>query len=179
MNNNYSWSSDFQKLFSRAVKNYRAGQNRAETLFGDEDRRFLSAIGASTQEITDFVEDFCRDGEPDFELTLLITAVRRDYFLVEQKGKPSGRTIEMSQLPPKDASLDGIAWLPRIIRKAEAKLRGEMPPELMYGCGGDRPFLKSVNVHPADFLRVVWATKGDDGKILKYVRQESSNKSRT
>ena len=177
--NNYNWSADFQKLFSRAVENFRAGRNRAGTLFTPEDQAFLASIGASAPEIFDFVEDFCRDGEPDFELVLLITAARRDYFLVEQKGKRTGKTIDLSQLPPKDAALGGIGWLPRIIQKAQAKLRGEMPPELMYGCGGDRPFLRSVNVHPADFLRVVWALKGDSQKILDYVKQESSNKTRS
>ena len=34
--------------------------------------------------------------------------------------------------------IDGIAWLPRILVKARLKLRGEMPADLMYGCGGDR-----------------------------------------
>jgi hypothetical protein len=40
----------------------------------------------------------------------------------------------------------------------------------MYGCGGDRRFLKEHDIHPADFLRMVWATEGDHGKILTFVR---------
>ncbi|MDB6028134.1 MAG: hypothetical protein JWM68_4357 [Verrucomicrobiales bacterium] len=41
----------------------------------------------------------------------------------------------------------------------------------MYLCGGDRPFLKSVNVEPADFLRVVWSAGDDNQKVIDYVRQ--------
>ena len=55
---------------------------------------------------------------------------------------PTGHTVDMEQLPAKAAQVDGIAWLPRIIAKARAKLRGEMPPDLMYDCGGDRDFLE-------------------------------------
>ena len=67
--------------------------------------------------------------------------------------------------------MDGIAWLPRLIVKARAKLRGEMPPELMYGCGGDRPFLRGVNIHLADFLRVVWAAGEDDRRVVEHVKR--------
>ncbi len=76
----------------------------------------------------------------------------------------------MAALPAKDAELEGIPWLPRLIDKAEAKLRGEMPADLMYDCGGDRQFFKKHDRHPADFLRVTWAAKGDARKILRYVR---------
>ena len=65
----------------------------------------------------------------------------------------------------------GFAWLPRQIVKARAKLRGEMPAELMYCCGGDRAFFKKVNIDPSDFLRVVWAAREDDHKIIEYVKQ--------
>ena len=63
------------------------------------------------------------------------------------------KTFGMKDLPSMGASLGGFRWLPRLMAKAHAKLRGEMPPELMYGCGGDRPFLKQLGIHPADFLK--------------------------
>ena len=66
--------------------------------------------------------------------------------------------------------MDGIPWLPRIIKKAEAKLRGEMAPDLMYGCGGDRNFFREHRLNPADFLRHVWAADGDEAKVLAYVK---------
>jgi hypothetical protein len=59
-----------------------------------------------------------------------------------------------------------------LIVKARAKLRGEMPTELMYGCGGDRAFLRKTGIHPADFLRVTWAAGEDDRKIVAYVQSK-------
>ncbi|TLD70649.1 hypothetical protein FEM03_10040 [Phragmitibacter flavus] len=63
-----------------------------------------------------------------------------------------------------------MPWLPRIIAKAEAKLRGEMDPDIMFGCGGDRAFLSEVGIHPADFLRMIWAAKGDQDRVVKFVK---------
>jgi len=82
----------------------------------------------------------------------------------------------MDKLPPKDAQLGGIEWLPRIIEKAHAKLRGEMPPELMYCCGGDRAFLREHGIHPADFLREVWAAGDDVQRILSFVRKSATDR---
>jgi hypothetical protein len=165
------WASDFHRVYDRAVAKYRAGIRQASELFDRAESEFLSAIGCSAQEVYDFAEDWCRAGEPSPETVLLITSVRRDYFLYVQKGIPSGHVISLEGLPPKNAELNGYAWLPRIIVKARAKLRGEMPPQLMYGCGGDRPFLRQINVHPADFLREVWATGEDDERIVRFVER--------
>ena len=40
-----------------------------------------------------------------------------------------------------------------------------MDPDIMFGCGGDRAFLSEHNIHPADFLREVWAAKGDSAQV--------------
>jgi hypothetical protein len=40
----------------------------------------------------------------------------------------------------------------------------------MYCCGGDRRFFRTHDVHPADFLRFVWSAKGNEDKILAYVK---------
>ncbi len=167
----YHWTSQFQEIYQHGLKAYRGGIARPGKMFDPVQKEALASIGCSTQELFDFVEDCVNCGEPDYEFALLVTAVRRDYFLTVQKGVPSGRVLDMSQLPPKQAAVAGIAWLPRLIEKARVKLRGEMPPELMYGCGGDRPFLESVNVHAADFLRVVWAAGEDNERVVKYVRE--------
>jgi hypothetical protein len=66
--------------------------------------------------------------------------------------------------------VDGIAWLPRLIAKARLKLRGEMPPDLMYGCGGDRPFLRSVNLTLPQFLELVRDAGNDDRRIIDAVK---------
>ncbi len=174
--NNYDWPDTFRKIYDQAVKNYRAGSRTAASLFNATEIAFLASIGCTAQELFDFVEDGSRGGDPTYDTVLLITAVRRDYFLTVQHGKLSTTVIDMDDLPPKSAELGGIAWLPRIIEKAKAKLRGEMPPDLMYGCGGDRPFLRGKNIHLADFLRYVWATDGDPKKVLEYVKRQSGAK---
>ena len=110
----------------------------------------------------------------DAETALLITAVRRDYFLVEQNSTWSTKTLNVDDLPAKDAQLGGVAWLPRVIQKAKGRLRGELPDNLMYCCGGDRKFFRAHDVHPADFLRYVWAAKGNEEKILSYVKNKSA-----
>lgn len=172
---NYNWAKNFRELFEDGMDAYRGGKRDAESMFNESHRELLDGIGATAQEIFDFVED-SQYGEPGFETTLLVTAVRRDYFLVVQNGKRSERVIDMQSLPSGDDELGGIEWLPRIIAKARAKLRGEMPPELMYCCGGDRGFLREHGIHPADFLREVWAAGDDDERILKYVKQYAAQR---
>ena len=100
-----------------------------------------------------------------------MAAVRRDFFLVDQKAKVSGISITRDELPNFGEELSGIPYLPRILVKARAKLRGELDPDVMYGCGGDRNFLaKNGGIHPADFLRRVWASGGDDSKIVAWIK---------
>jgi hypothetical protein len=173
---NYNWPKVFRELFEDAMDAYRAGKRDAEAMFDRAQKQFLSEIGATPQEIFDFVEDTFHGGEPGFETALLVTATRREYFLFVQKGKPSRRVIDMDALPPKSAQLDGIEWLPRLIEKAHAKLRGEMPPDLMYCCGGDRAFLREHGIHAADFLREAWAAGEDTKRILEYVRESAGNR---
>jgi len=170
----YDWADRFRQLYDKAVERYRTGNRRAAEYFNAAEDEFLASIGCTAQELYDFAEDFCNGGEPTFGTVLLITSARRDYFVVIQKSQPDGKQISMAELPAKDAAVAGFAWLPRIIAKARAKLRGEMPPELMYGCGGDRRFLKSVGIHPADFLRHVWSAGDDDQKIIDYVKRHAA-----
>lgn len=173
---NYNWPKHFRELFEDGMDAYRAGKQQAGLMFDKEQVDLLKKIGATPQEIFDFVEDTVLGGEPGFETALLITEVRREYFLGVQKGKHSQNVIDMDKLPPKSAQLAGIEWLPRIIEKAHAKLRGEMPPDLMYGCGGDRAFLREHGIHAADFLREVWAAGQDTARILEFVRQSAADR---
>jgi len=167
---NYDWPAQFRKVYDAASQRYSKGARDPQALFSKADLEFLGSIGCSAQELFDFIDDLARYGEPDYETTLLTIAVRRDYFLLVQNGVPTGKTAAMSSLPSKTAEVDGIAWLPRLIEKARIKLRGEMPPELMYGCGGDRPFLRSMNVELAEFLRLVWICGDDNARIVQYVK---------
>ena len=120
------------------------------------------------------MEDFGDEGEPTESTALLVAAVRRDYFLVVQDGKPSDTEITANDIPSRGDEYEGMPYLQRIIAKAEAKLRGELHPNLMFSCGGDRGFLRSNgNIHPADFLRHVWAADGDIAKVHAFVLSHS------
>lgn len=164
------WKSTFSDLFLTSVEKYRSGHHQAFGLLDTQDQVFLASIGHTEQEFFDFIEDFAKGGEPTLETALDIASVRRDYFLREQNGIPSARRISMADLPSKDASVEGIGWLPRLIPKAEAKLRGEMPSDLMYGCGGDRRFFKTHQIDPAEFLRKIWAANGNAIEIITWIK---------
>ena len=168
-----TWNDTFLTLFDRCVAAYRSGNNDFETYYEPADLAFLAEIGCKTREFFDFVEDLCEDGEPSASTALLIAAVRRDYFLAVQEGAASDRVFTRDDVPTFGDELNGFAYLPRILAKARAKLRGELDPELMFGCGGDRNFLKkSGEIHPADFLRQVWAAGDDDQKLAAWVAKE-------
>lgn len=170
--NNYQWESYFVELFDACVDEYDEGNKDFESWFSDEDQDFLKSIGYREREFFDFVEDNVTSGgeAPTGTTALLIAAVRRDYLRVVQKGVTSERIVLPSELPAKTAELAGFVWLPRIIAKARAKLRGEMDPDTMYCCGGDRAFLSKHDIHPADFLHAVWAAGDNDQEIIEYVQ---------
>ena len=167
-----SWEQTFSELFQASSKKYSHGHTKAHGLVDAKGKAFLTSIGHTEQEFFDFVDDFTRGGQPTLETALKIASVRRDYFLKEQNAVPSTHVISMDDLPSKDAQVEGIDWLPRLISKAEAKLRGEMPPDLMYGCGGDRKFFKTNHIDPAEFLRKVWKAKGNKNEIIAWVKTE-------
>lgn len=168
------WAEQFRAVFAEGVKRYRAGQHDVPSFFTDEETEFLSGIGCTSQELFDFVEDYSHSGDPSFETVLLVTAVRREYLRSVQNGVTSPNQRSMDDFPPKAAEVEGISWLPRIIEKARAKLRGELPEEMMYGCGGDRPFARRNGFHLADFLRVVWSAGDDTAKIVDFVKKSAA-----
>ncbi len=168
----YSWNERFLDLFNRCREQYQRGNTNFNSWYSEEDLSFLRGIGCKPHELFDFVEDH----GPDMSAStaLLVAAVRRSYFLQVQGGKPSRLEIHREQFPPKPEALAGVPWLPRIIAKARAKLRGEMPHDIMYGCGGDRAFLTKFDIPPADFLQVVWNAGEDDQKIVDYVKSRKA-----
>jgi hypothetical protein len=175
MSDSSNWRETFGQLFDKAVERYRGGHEKAVGLVDEQGHAFLESIGYTEQEFFDFVEDFAKGGEPTREQAIAIAAVRRDYFLQVQGGRRSLKIISMTDLPSKDAEIEGIGWLPRLIPKAEAKLRGEMPPDLMYGCGGDRKFFRTNGGDPAEFLRVVWRAAGDPVAVVDWVKAKKSS----
>ena len=167
------WVEEFRTLFERKGSAYKNGIQNAEAMFSKEEGVFLRSIGATPQEIFDFVEDWCDAGVPDPETTLALTKIRRDYFFQEQQGQFPEKPISESEFPSRSASLAGLEWFPRIIEKARAKLRGELPPDLMYSCGGDRRFLHKVNIDPVEFLQTVWEAGDNVDQILRFVKDRS------
>jgi len=166
----HTWDAAFLELFSRCLKRYRAGDRDYPGYFGADELSFLDSIGYRTREFFDFVEDFAEHEDPSPSTALLVASVRRDYFRWVMKGEKSEQLVLPKDLPSRDSELGGFRWLPRILVKAQAKLRGELDPEIMYCCGGDRNFLRSHEIAPADFLRAVWAAGEDDAKVLEFVQ---------
>lgn len=168
-----TWNDHFLKLFRRCIEAYRSGNYDFESYYSGDDLSFLSSIGYKPRELFDFVEDLADESEPTESTALLIAAVRRDYLTVMQGGILSEHVISRNELPNKKEELDGIAYLPRIICKAEHKLRGELDPDIMFSCGGDRNFFRNHgDIHPADFLRHVWAADGDHQHIADFVKAQ-------
>lgn len=165
----YTFADAFRALYDKALRLYSAGRRGAETFFDTAERDFLAANGLTAQNLYDYAEDQLNGGEPGYDRALAIELVRRDYFLNVQHGRPSARALDEAALPPKDAAVDGIAWLPRLLPKTRAKLRGELPASLMYSCGGDRRFFKEHDIHPAEFLSLVWRHGDDDAAIVRWV----------
>jgi len=168
-----TWNDQLLKLHRESVDKYRGGNDDFYSYFTPDDLDFLASIGYKPRELFDFVEDLVDAGEPTESTALLIASVRRDYFLTVQQGILSKREITTDELPTFGDTLENapeLAYLPRILAKARAKLKGELDPDIMFGCGGDRNFLKNNgNIHPADFLRHVWASGDSNNGIIAYV----------
>jgi hypothetical protein len=172
--NHYDFPRQFRAVYDRAVALYAGGQRGAATFFSPEEGQFLARNGLAAQNLYDYAEDHHGyAGEPGPELALAIELVRRDYFINAQQGRPSPTVIDESKLPAKTDTVRGIAWLPRLIPKAHAKLRGELPPSLMFGCGGDRRFFKEHNILPAEFLSLVWRHENQTDAIVDWVVRRS------
>ena len=166
-----TWDDRFLKIFRRCVELYRGGNDDFHSYYGADDLEFLRSMGYKPRELFDFVEDLVDEATPSESTALLVAAVRRDYFLTVQQGELSQREITSADLPTFGDTLDGMAYFPRILVKARAKLKGELDPDIMYGCGGDRNFLKNNgDIHPADFLRHVWAGGDTDEHIIRFVK---------
>lgn len=170
----FNYQDTFKRLFEKAVAQYEKGNRDKDTYFTKDEQEDIAANGWREQDFFDYAEDLIQWGEPTYEIAQSIEQVRREYFLHIMNGKPSPKRISTSELPEKSESLDGITWLPRILPKARGKLLGELPDEIMYCCGGDRNFLQTHDIHPSEFLRVVWANWDDDSSILEFVKTRSA-----
>ena len=175
----FSFPHQFQAVYEKAVALYKGGKRGGETFFNPDETRFLAANGITPQHLYDYAEDHNGyDGEPGLLQALGIELVRRDYFLNVQRGRASTTTLDETRLPAKSEAIGGITWLPRLLPKARAKLRGELPPTLMYCCGGDRKFFKEHDILPSEFLALVWRHEKEDGAIVDWVTRRRATLSR-
>lgn len=165
----FTFAQDFRRIYDKAAGLYAQGKRGADTFFTPEETAFLAANGITAQHMYDYAEDQTNYGEPGFELAVGIELIRRDYFLNVQQGKPSGVIADSDQWPSKTDSVKGIEWLPRILPKVRAKLRGELPASMMYCCGGDRRFFKTNDINPVEFLNLAWRMGDNDNAIIDWV----------
>ena len=172
----YDFTARFRTAYDLAVAQYAKGVRDASKFFDSGQTAFLAANGINAQHMYDYAEDHVGGGEPGYDNALTIEVVRRSYFLNVQGGKASTAVLDESKMPTKTDAVRGIEWLPRIIPKAKAKLRGELPASLMYCCGGDRRFFKAHDILPSEFLGLVWRHENDDAAIVDWVVKRSSGK---
>ena len=166
---NFNYQKQLVNIWERGVELYENGHTDSNTFPITDEIPFLQSIGLNKMDIFDYVEDWICEGTPDLATFLLIHDLRRDYFIEEQHGIPSKDKLNSKELPGKHEELEGILWLPRIIPKARAKLRGELPEETMFCCGGDRAFFQKNDIHPAEFLRIVKKAGSEDQIIAQWV----------
>ena len=171
----YDFPTRFLAIYGHAVALYAKGQRGASTFFDPEQAAWLAANGITAQHMYDYAEDENGGGEPGFGHALAIEVIRRDFFLNVQKGRPSTAVLDESKMPGKAEAVKGIEWLPRIIPKTKAKLRGELPETLMYCCGGDRRFFKAHDILPAEFLTLVWRNGDNDAATVDWVVARSQS----
>jgi hypothetical protein len=172
--NHYDFSAGFRAVYDRATARFARGDATPATLLSSADTAFLAANGITAQHLYDYVDDLAGYGEPSYDQAHAIELVRRDYFHNAQQSRASTVTLDPTTLPAKTAAVRGISWLPRLLPKARAKLRGELPPALMYGCGGDRAFFKQHHIHPHEFLNLVWRFEADDHAIIDWVARRQA-----
>ncbi len=158
------------RIHAEARQSYERGGREPSTLVDSDDLRILHRFGISAQFLYDCVDDLARYGEPDAQTFLTLCTIRASYFRDVLHSCPPPPVVQECELPPKTEEFDGIAWLPRIIRKAQCFLNGCLCPDIMYGCAGDRAFLARHNKTLPGFLIEVRDSKGDAMRLADYLR---------
>lgn len=162
-------TTDLMQLMSlheEAMKSYREGVRDPSRIVSPAGMETLVGFGISPVFLYDCVDDLSRYGEPAADVFVELGALRILQFRAESDAKPE---VPESELPRKSEQHCGVAWLPRIIRKAQCFLEGSLCPDVMYGCAGDRAFLKEYGATLPDFLIVVRDSGGNPDKALEFL----------
>ena len=166
------WNDSFMTLFRNAVERFHERpQTPVERFFLPDECSFLADIGYKPAEMHAYIQDYATKGDPGPSTILLIAAMRRAFFITSQRGIfGNAKPVKEEDLPSENDEFQGIPYLPRIIRKAEAKLHGTLDDNVMYYSEKDRDFLRNHgNIHPADFLQMTWTAHGDKQKMVSAV----------
>jgi hypothetical protein len=166
----YNYLDRLNAIWSACVNRYKEGRHSVDDILEHGELQFIASIGLKPIDIFDYVEDYAVEMEPGYATFAAICSVRRQYFLEVQQGIPSEAIVKPESLPAKTDALDGVVWLSRIIPKAIGKLKGELDPDIMYCCGGDRNFFRTNDIHPAEFLQIVWKYEDDLSAIVRWVK---------
>lgn len=172
------WNDHFMSLFREAAERYISSpQSAPERFYLPEEQVFLKSIGYQPAEMHGYVREYVTKGAPTPSTALLIASVRRSFFLTAQRGMSgNAKPLRAGDLPAENEEFQEIAYLPRIIRKAEAKLFGILDSDLMYGDEKDLEFLKTHgNIHPADFLQMAASARSDRQKLVAAVLNAMRN----
>ncbi|MFI3243187.1 MAG: hypothetical protein R3Y56_02915 [Akkermansia sp.] len=163
------WNDTFMELFHDAVERYH-GNSHVNPLqfFYPSELEFLTSIGYKAQEMFDYIADYAQTGQPSPSTTLLIASKRRTYFFTAQRAMNStSKPTSLSDLPSPEDDFGGYVYMPHIIGKAEAKLRGTLDDGIMYSNARDRQFFEeNGGISPADFLGMVNNVRGDRQKLI-------------
>ena len=166
------WDNRFMTLIKDAVVRFHEQPTLAPAAFFlPNECDFLAEIGYKPAEMHAYIRDYATLGTPSPSTILLIAATRRCFFITSQRGIfGNAKPITEEDLPAEDEEFQEIKYLPRIMRKAEAKLHGTLGDDLMFYCEKDREFLRTHgDIHPADFLHLTWASHGDRQRMITAV----------
>ena len=166
------WNDLFMALFRDSVNRYLSNPGTdVGHFFLPNEVKFLKSIGHQPGEFFAYVRDYAANGVPSPGTLMLIAAVRRSFFLTTMRGiNGNAKPVMAHDLPPESEQYHEIPYLPRLIRKAEAKLFGTLVPDVSYGDVKDLEFLRAHgNIHPADFLYIVWNARGDRQRVITAV----------
>ena len=158
------------RIHAEARTAYDRGRRAPGSLIDADDLEILRGFGISAQFLFDCVDDLARYGAPDIPAFLELCSIRAAYFRDVLHFAPPERTVNECELPPKTEAFDGIAWLPRMIRKAQCFLNGCLCPEIMYGCAGDRDFVAKFGKTLPGFLVAVRDSNGDSARVAEFLR---------
>ncbi len=128
-----SWETQFREVFDAGVQRRKEGCNDPDAMFEPDEVSFLESIGCSAREMFDFCDDYVGWDDVIYEHIVELQSVRRDHFKNGLNSQSAIRRMEMHEFPAKADEVEEIAWLPRLIVKARAKLAGQLPADLMYG----------------------------------------------